>query len=447
MTLALVAFFAMFQAVQWQDLPRFMDIYYHLSVANGFATAGGYVPHAFWEYAPVGRPQLYPPLIHFIMLGLSKLGLSWISVGRLSECLLVPSFLLALCITIRRLHSPGAAFFSIIVASSIFSLYLDVSILSPFTLAAILGLLALTALHSGKTITGAILLGLAFYAHIYMAIMILLALLAYGLMTPRLRIRTVVACLLALLLAAPLLVQLVSNRDYYTHVNVKESRLLEVHPLIYLFAAAGLFYSVRKKSNWGAPACITVAMLPLFFTHVVRALGGHGLIGIVWLAGIGLYEIWLKLAHHSLRNRIGFVMAASMVFLCLAPVLHFNRVEKTLNVRLLDSTVTHFFLSGNVRTDRAKEAHFYGGDLTAHYTAIAAIVQTNTAKDDIIWADSATQGAIVALLTDRSTSSATLREVRAYMDFDPRAAARILIWFKTPIENILGKAAPARCVN
>lgn len=442
LTFGLVGFFAMFQFVQWPDLPRFMDIYYHLSVASGFSAAGGYVPSAFWECAPVGRPHLYPPLLHVIMLGLSHLGLSWIAVGRLVECLLMPSFLLAFGFTVGRLHSPGAAFFAVLAAASLFSLYLDVSILSPFTLAIILGLLALPAVQGGKAITGAILLGLAFYTHIYMAAMLALAVLAYGLLTPRCRIRAIVACLLATLLASPLFIHVAGNRDFFTRSSVKESRLLEVHPLIYLLAAAGLVLAVRRNKNYVAPVCVAVAMLPLFFTHIVRSLGGYGLIGFIWLAGVALYEIWLRFAD-TWRKQVCFVAAVVLLLPGLAPVLHINTVENTFRIRFLDSTVTHFFLPDNLRTDRAKEHSIYSfSRLPEQYAAIAAAVLANTATHDIIWADAEYQGAIIALLTDRATSSATMREVRAYKDFDGQASARVLIWFKTAAGDIGAKARP-----
>lgn len=442
LTFGLVVFFAMFQVMQWPDLPRFMDIYYHLSVANGFSTAGGYVPQAFWEYAPVGRPHLYPPLLHIIMLGLSKLGLSWISVGRLVECLALPSFLAALWAAVRKLHSPGAAFFSVLVASSIFSLYLDVGILLPFTLALILGLLAITAINGGKVFAGAILLGLAFYSHVYMATMFMLALVLYAFLTRHCRPRAFVAILLAVLLAAPLFVHMALHQDFYTHVSVRESRVMEVHPLVYLLAAVGLAFAVRGRGNWAAPTCIALAMLPLLFTHNVRFLGGYGLVGFIWLAGMGLYEVGLRFAG-TRRVQVCFIAAALLVFFGLAPVVHISTPEKTYRVAFLDSTVTHFFLPDQLRTERSKEHSIYGlPGFPLHYAKVAAAVSAHSTTNDIIWADSEYQGAIVALLAGRATSSATLREIRPYKPFEAAAFSRILVWFRKPDEDIRIRTMP-----
>lgn len=443
LTLAVVASSAVFQALQWPDLPRFMDAYYHLSVANGFATAGGYVPHAFWEYAPVGRPQLYPPLVHFIMLGLHNIGLSWISAGRLIECLLMPVFLLVLALTIRKLHSPGAAFFSTLVASSIFSLYLDVGILSPFTLALVLGLLALTAIQGERAIATAIMLGLAFYTHIYMATMMMFVVLVYGLLTPRIRTRAITACLMAIMIASPFLVYVVRNRGFYAHVAVRESRLLEVHPLVYVFAAIGLLVLLRRKGNWLAPVCIAIATIPLFFSHIVRSLGGHGLTGFIWLAGVGLHGACTMVGNAKYRQALLVAAVGAMCFF-IAPVVHIDTGGRTIGVKLLDSTVTHFFLPDDLRTCRPKEALFYGDNLPEQYANIARIISANTRTNEIIWVDpaSAYQGAILSLLTGRATSSATLREVRAYKTFDAQAVSRVLIWFKSSTEDVRTRALP-----
>ena len=59
---SLIAIFCLLQVLRWQIMPQFMDIYYHLSCAWGFIQAGGYSGWDFWQYAPVGRTHIYPPV-------------------------------------------------------------------------------------------------------------------------------------------------------------------------------------------------------------------------------------------------------------------------------------------------------------------------------------------------------------------------------------------------
>src|SRR5207249_1007718 len=110
--------------------------------ANGFNRAGGYVPHAFWEYAPYGRANLYPPLFHFLLLGLIKSGLSLIIIARLMDLVTFPLFLIVIWLVIRSIYGQRIAFFSVALAASCYSFYLCSSNFIPVTLAFIGGLLS-----------------------------------------------------------------------------------------------------------------------------------------------------------------------------------------------------------------------------------------------------------------------------------------------------------------
>src|SRR3989338_429453 len=114
-SLAALALFCFFQAMQWPLLPKFLDIYYHLFVMKSFHEAGGYVMTSFWEYAPIGRPHLYPPLLHLGMLGLYELGLKEIQIARLVDCALYPSLLIVQWLVLRRLFNPRTAFFITVI--------------------------------------------------------------------------------------------------------------------------------------------------------------------------------------------------------------------------------------------------------------------------------------------------------------------------------------------
>ena len=61
---------------RWEMFPKFIDIYYHFSVVKNFDFVNGLVIHDYWEYAPAGRPHLYPPLFHLIILLFMKSGIN-----------------------------------------------------------------------------------------------------------------------------------------------------------------------------------------------------------------------------------------------------------------------------------------------------------------------------------------------------------------------------------
>ena len=64
LSVALIAAACVLMIVRRDIFPIFQDIYYHLAVARSFLQAGGVSTVDFLQYAPFGRPNLYPPLYH-----------------------------------------------------------------------------------------------------------------------------------------------------------------------------------------------------------------------------------------------------------------------------------------------------------------------------------------------------------------------------------------------
>src|SRR3989338_8001929 len=247
---AILAAFSFFQVMQWPLLPKFLDIYYHLFVMKGFAEAGGYVTSSFWEYAPVGRPHLYPPFLHLVMLGFYKLGLSEMTIARFVECALFPAVLVVQWAVLKRLFNSRIAFFVTVIFSSVYSLTLATEILSPFSLASLVGLLALLSLEKGKVLLSGLLLALSFYTHTWMAWILLLAVLSYCLLNSEKRKAAALVSLMALALAMPFLIFQFSNRAFFSFAKVNENLLIEVDPSLYLLAIYGAVVAFRKKGTY-----------------------------------------------------------------------------------------------------------------------------------------------------------------------------------------------------
>ena len=74
--------YAVLQLLRLAIFPQFIDMYYHLQTAWGFIQAGGYSNWDFWEYAPFGRPHIYPPLFHILLALFMKLGFGVIFLAK-----------------------------------------------------------------------------------------------------------------------------------------------------------------------------------------------------------------------------------------------------------------------------------------------------------------------------------------------------------------------------
>ena len=428
---AILAVFCFFQVMQWPLLPKFMDIYYHLFVMKGFAQAGGYVTRSFWEYAPVGRPHLYPPFLHLLMLGLYKLGLSEMTIARLVECALYPAVLAVQWVVLKRLFNSRIAFFVTVIFSSVYSLTLATVILSPFSLAYLVGLLALLSLEKGKVLFSGLLLALCFYTHTWMAWTLLLTVLFYGVLRREKRKEAVFASLIAVTLALPFLIFQFSNRAFFSFIKTKENLLLEIDPSVYCLAIFGAVTAFRKKGPALLAFCLVLATLPLSVTHRFRFFSGHGLVGWIWLAGFAADEIFCRLCEVGEKRKWGlaWLLIFTLFFSLAAPTFFYDLKEHKNRLVFFNRSMSQYLTAPSDKNFRAKGFTIY---FEKEYNEIVRIVLAHTEKGDILWSNFNHGGGLIALLSDRATSSAMLQEVKPYRPFDEIRAARLLIWFKEP---------------
>ena len=171
--------FVLLGALQWRWLPRSIDVYYHLSVVEGFRRAGGVTADAFWEYAPVGRPHLYPPVFHLFLALLRAAGLSPIAAGRLADAALPPLVLAAVWRACRHFLTERAAFFATLIWSSVYSLYLSSFIYPANALAFLFGMAALVFFDRRRYAAASVASALALYSHGFMGWFILFSALLY----------------------------------------------------------------------------------------------------------------------------------------------------------------------------------------------------------------------------------------------------------------------------
>jgi len=430
-SLTLILLFGIFQAFQWVNSPKFLDMYYHLSVVRGFELAGGYVAGAFWEYAPVGRVHLYPPFLHILMLFLVKCGLFLITVARLTECLLYLSLLISLWVVIRRLFSDRIAFFVLMLWSSSYSLYLYTVTLPAFTLCLILSLWVVLGIMEGKLLGPFILMGFCFYTHLAMSLILMITLFVYGFFNRRFFKNILLSTLYALYLALPFISFLLKNQEYFQINKVVENTLLEIDPSLYLLALIGIPVCLKARGRALLPMCFVIGMIPFAFTHQARFTGGHGLIGVILLGAFALDQMSRKFEKRSgvMKGALGVLGLSFLLFQFIVPVLHWDTAHNTFKLKFFDRTAMHNIHEFSKEDLRGNEQPIYSKKL---YTPLVREVEKHSGPGQIIWSNSPYAGSLVALLANRFTSHAMLTEVAPYKRFDPLKSSTLSLWFKNP---------------
>jgi len=127
--LLLLMCYAFLQIAHWPLFPYHMDVHYHLHSAWGFMRAGGYSGWDFWEYAPFGRINIYPPLFHIILAFFLEVGANAVFLAKFFQTLIPVLFLFTLWHVIKKNYSRRLGLFVLIALSSSFSFYLSCRLL------------------------------------------------------------------------------------------------------------------------------------------------------------------------------------------------------------------------------------------------------------------------------------------------------------------------------
>ncbi len=417
----------------WPRLPYFMDMYYHLSVMRGFLDAGGWVGHAFWEAAPVGRPHLYPPLFHFLGCGFLGLGLPVLFVARLLEFLIYPLFLFVFWRGARRLASDRIAFLFLLMLSASVPLYIYVIDNAPFTLAMLFGFGAYLLHHEGRWKGAGLLLTAAFYTHTLMSALTAAAFLAGGVVEDKRGFRRAAASLLlGLVLAAPLFMHQWAFRSFFVFRRALEFYSAQISIPLYLLAALGAGRAVRPDKGGRYFAVLYAVLAMLWWTNRDRFLSGQGVIPLCYFAATALDFGWERVVSKGLSTRWGFWLLVTGIFFVATPQIELAashpsmRAQTSMRVRISSALRDMGGVEGPASI-KAKTLYH-----PRFVQELVDEIRVRTRPDDILYSNFPYAGGMVAVLSHRATSTFMLSEVHPWMSFDAKRAAKWIVWFKEP---------------
>ena len=423
-SLAIILFSLFLQLLSWKLFPFFIDIYYHLSVMLGFNTAGGYVLNSFWEYAPVGRPHLYPPLLHIIMLGMYKAGSSKIFIARFLSFIIFPFTLSVIWLFVKKLFNERAAFFAVLAASSVYTFYIALVTTIPASLALLAGLASFISMERRRRVAAAIFLTYSFYLHALVPWMVVISFFLYCLLNKD-RIGVYINTILpAVIAASPLILWQCLKAGYLSVSSVSEDYSIEINVLLMIFALIGLVQCSRLKGRYYFPVCLAAGFLVLVPMHAYRYVSGEGVFSFIILAAIGLDRFFEDFWRN--RNPFLYVILIVVLFAFFSPTLVIDRAGVSSGV--MNSTFTNFLsISKKFEHGKARSIFF-----PKFYKDIIDCVKENSKPDDIIFSNMDYFAGVMGAMSDRATSNSMLKEVNPVKGFDPIGVAAVVIWLKDP---------------
>jgi hypothetical protein len=414
--------FGVLQLLTLPRLPRSMDIYYHLQVAWGFIQAGGYSAWDFWEFLPLGRPHIYPPLFHLILALLLKAGLNGIFLAKFFEAVTPVVFLLVVWNFLRKQYTELFGFFTVLALGSSFAFFLSLINHLPSTIALIFGFLSLGEFFKARSLRATILLVLCFYTHISVPWFFIFTYMFYALIDKEHRAAARKVVGFSILASLPLLSQQLSqapmmllvNYDLADHFNL-QAKLVE-----YIFAAAGLFLALRSLPKYKLLISIFLASF-IFLAYPHRYLIGEGYIPVILFSALAMQSLWQGLNKQKIRKMVVGALLVSIFFVSPTLFLHKPDFQSKVSYRIqfMDSAFYGLLF--------AKGSTIW---FPWAYIPAVKIIQANSDSRDIVYSDINLTGVILSSLSQRATANALLPESISTPQIDPFAVSSVIVLSK-----------------
>lgn len=114
-SLALIGLTLLLLLAGWRGHgPSMVDTWYHLALADQALQRGGVPLWDDWEFAPYGRPNLYPPVLHIMLAGVGAVTGGVLNAGTLFAIAFMPLGMLANWLLARRLLNDRVAFLAVV---------------------------------------------------------------------------------------------------------------------------------------------------------------------------------------------------------------------------------------------------------------------------------------------------------------------------------------------
>jgi len=334
LALLLLVFCLVLIAVNLSMYPVYLDIPYHMAVTEGFREAGGVTTWDFWDFAPEGRPHIYPPLLHVSMSLMLDMGLSMEVVATLVSIIMFPLIMLCLWWSMRKLFGPRAAFYSLVLVGVPYMFFWQSGVTIAASIVLALTPLIFVMVEEDRSMAAVILLAMCLYSHLVMGHLVALALFIY-MLHRRDKWKSIFTILASsYLLYLPWGIVVLTNLSSFSTSQAMGGGNIILHLFLWLLALAGLVICYfRKKQYYLLPAYF-LSMVPIVFFYSNRFWEGHIFLPLAMLGAIALDRLHAALeaffSHRAVnipytRAITAGVLALLLVLVfCVDPVLAYG---------------------------------------------------------------------------------------------------------------------------
>jgi len=409
--------------------PVFMDIYYHLSVAEMFRQAGGITTIDFLQFAPNGRIHLYPPLYHALLSLLLRFGVPVQILSKMASAITYPVLVLVTYFISSRIYSGRIGFLSLLLLSISSMFFMKTAYLSTSMTAVILCLLAYYSIHKKSYVSATAFMVLSLYTHVSIPHIFIFPFLVIAILDKEERKCILLSVIISYAVYLPYIWHIASNFGYLNTIEAISTNVVDI--LLLLLAFMGSFILLRqyakvRKDNVKLYPVILAIVLCVVYPLYPHRFWFHLYVPLAILGSIGIDGIlmFVEDRHPKLRAASTVLVVAIMISLAFSfqPVYVFN--SYSLNYKedvnrdhgiLLDERGLYFKKSlFNVLINAYDNSSHDRNYIDQDFYGIAKNIILKTDKDDIILIENGGQGCFLTALTGRGSTNGMFREIEPY---------------------------------
>lgn len=410
------------QLIRFNQFPQFMDDYYHLLVAQSFIKSGGWCGWSFWDYAPYGRPNLYPPLYHLLIAFLIKAGLKPLIALRVLGVFIPLIFFITVYKVLNNFFNLRVASLGVLFLYSTFSFYVSLAAYLPATLGLSFSLLSLFFLKQRKFYPAFLFLSFSFYTHLGIFLSFFFALIFFAFSEKRLRFPILKILGFTLLTGSPFIFHCLRYINFVRIESLPQDKFMVYTPFIIFsgLLGAGLIFTKKEWVKFFVFLLLTFSLV--FFKYPYRIFSAQGLF-IFCLLSVLVIDWFLKKISSSpiLKNSILGIIFIYIFFFNGAYLSGINRG----GFKLFFSTFFEY-----VSGDFINFLEFKSLFSAVLWKPIIKVTDQVTEDTDIVSSNNPLVSVMVAGLIKRAVSTSLLREISSEKEENPYRDARVIIWLK-----------------
>ena len=264
------------------------DWSYHLMIGRMFVDHQSLL-WDYYEFAPIGRPNLYPPFLHFLFAGSNLIGMSWVFIQKFYGVLIYLLSLLCVFFVSRDLFGKKVGVLSVVILSASYSYWWWQISIAPTSLIFALFPLAMWSVYRKKTILSIALLSIFLWTH-FSGLLVVLGVAVFGLLKRDYLKNSLKVIGVSLLLFSPWAVHVILNRDWMhgnwsSIVNMPTFGVLTI-----IFSILGIFFLAKRRDVKDILILSTVPSIVLIGILYGFRFFMHAPVILAILMAVGAYE-------------------------------------------------------------------------------------------------------------------------------------------------------------